>query len=71
MGDFWKLYKLDNGRLMSPRQITRIEEIKRIIEWKRALIEDSEIEIDKCEEKIEQIKRGCKKKPIVVSDPPF
>jgi hypothetical protein len=71
MGDFWNRYKLDNGRLMSLRQIKRIEELEGIIEWKCALIKDSEIEIYKCIEKITQIKRGRKKKPVVVSDPPF
>ena len=71
MGDFWNRYKLDNGRPMLPRQIKRIKELENIIEWKCAQIEDCEMEIDKNAEKIAQIKRGGKKKPVVASDPPF
>jgi hypothetical protein len=65
MGDFWNRYKLDNGLPMSPRQIKRVEELEGIIEWKCAQIQDCEMEIDKSEEKIAQIKRCGKSKPVI------
>lgn len=71
MGNFWNRYKLDNGRPMSPRQIKRIEVLEGIIEWQCAQIQDCQKEIDKSEEKITQIKRGGRMKPVIESDPPF
>ena len=71
MGNFWNRYKLNNGRPMSPRQIKRIEVLEGIIEWPCAQIQDCQKEIDKSEEKITQIKRGGRMKPVIESDPPF